>query len=305
MSSAVSNMAAFLEVNAILLSTINIIFTFVGIFLNSVVIMSLLNTERRRKLCYFMIFILACIDLVVVFIFHPLIALETISMWWFKTQFYSVELWYLIGHVFVLSLTTLLTLTLERYLALVHPFYHEKSMTKLKLTAAICLMQLPFVILYFAFLTQIQTIYIELSILTLAAVVFFAIIFLNYKIYSIVEALRQREVIILGNVNSSASENFHVTKHNFSLGKVSTCLLAVVCLCVCYCPAVIVCVLQLTGLTDLRDRRGYLYLWLDTLVTLNSSFNCVIFFYKNSTLRRHGIRIMAKCFCGGRRNGLA
>jgi hypothetical protein len=155
-----------LDVTAALLCIINIIFTFVGIFLNSVVVMSLLDSQQRRKLCYFMILILACSDLAVVVTIHPLITLETISLWWFKTAFYSIELWHLVGHVFVLSLSALLTITLERYLALVHPFYHEKSVTKSKLIAAVGLMQLPFLILYLGFLTEIQKIYIESSILS-------------------------------------------------------------------------------------------------------------------------------------------
>ena len=43
-----------------------------GIFLNSVVIISLCRSrQRRKKLCYFMILVLSCVDLAVVTITHP------------------------------------------------------------------------------------------------------------------------------------------------------------------------------------------------------------------------------------------
>ena len=64
-----------------LLCTVNTIFAFAGAILNSVVVLSLWNSHLRRKLCYFMIFILACFDLAVVVAIHPLIIFETVSCW--------------------------------------------------------------------------------------------------------------------------------------------------------------------------------------------------------------------------------
>jgi hypothetical protein len=36
-------------------------------------------------------------------------------------------------------------------------------------------------------------------------------------------------------------------------------------------------------------------LWSGTLVAMNSTFNCLIFFWRNSILRREGIKVV-KCF---------
>ena len=58
---------------------INIIFMVAGIFLNSVVIISLWRSSQlRKKLCYFMILVLSCFDLAVVTITHPLLIVSTI-----------------------------------------------------------------------------------------------------------------------------------------------------------------------------------------------------------------------------------
>ena len=52
-----------------------------GIFLNSVVIISLWRSQIGKKPCYFMIRILSCFDLLVVTVTHPLLLLSTITMY--------------------------------------------------------------------------------------------------------------------------------------------------------------------------------------------------------------------------------
>ena len=66
-------------VNIILMLVVNILFFFPGICLNSLVIVSFWRSvQLRKKLCYFMIMILSCCDLLVVLTKHPLTALAVI-----------------------------------------------------------------------------------------------------------------------------------------------------------------------------------------------------------------------------------
>ena len=66
-------------INALFLCLVNVAFMVVGIFLNTVVIISLWRSSQlRKKLCYFMILVLSCFDLAVVAIAHPLLILSTI-----------------------------------------------------------------------------------------------------------------------------------------------------------------------------------------------------------------------------------
>ena len=101
--------------NEVFLCTVNIIFTFVGIFLNSLVITSLLNSQLRRKLCYFMILFLACCDLAMVVIFHPFITVRTLLC----RRIGAVvcddleQVWQCLGHLFAFSLTSLLKMTVK------------------------------------------------------------------------------------------------------------------------------------------------------------------------------------------------
>ena len=132
--------------NAVLLCIVNIMLTFSGTILNSVVILSLWNSKLRKKLCYFMIFILACSDLAVVVVIHPWIIFRIISCWMFVD---ITERWIEYIHIlFNFSLKALLTMTLERYLALLYPFFHQKFVKKSRLMIAFVLFQLPLAILF-------------------------------------------------------------------------------------------------------------------------------------------------------------
>ena len=135
------------KLSAVFLCAVNILLIFVGIFLNSVVVLSLLGSQLRRKLCYFTILILACCDLAVVLVFHPLIIFGVISRWVFTScaeknpgeQFF---------HFFVMSLAALITMTFERYFALEHPFVHERLITRSKLMAVFVNSLIPKIIYY-------------------------------------------------------------------------------------------------------------------------------------------------------------
>ena len=289
--------------NAVLLCVVNVIFTFAGTICNSVVILSLWNSQLRTKICYFMIFILASFDLAVVAVIHPSIIFRIISCWMTVDV---IEHW--IKYIYILfdfSLTALLTMTLERYLALVYPFFHKQLVTKSRLVTAFVLFQLPFNMLCIIGLAKGNR---DKTVLTISYIVYgiflLIICVMNFQLFSVARKLRKHAVVTLGHLNgtdyeprnNSESKMFKLT---FStLRKVSTCLLAVVCLSICYVPWIVhYGIKESNGLTSEQNMNEYiLELWLVTLSALNSSLNCLIFFYKNSVLRRHGKNYFETCF---------
>ena len=67
-------------INVFRLVLVNVIFMIAGIFLNSVVIISLRRSSQlRKKLGYFMIYVLSCFDFAVVAFVHPALTASTIS----------------------------------------------------------------------------------------------------------------------------------------------------------------------------------------------------------------------------------
>ncbi len=78
-----------------------------------------------------------------------------------------------------------------------------------------------------------------------------------------------------------------------NMKNISTCSLAVGCFFFCSCPQIIYSILRLTSQTPVYDRQVLLFsLWSKTFVSMNSTFNCVIFFWRNSILRREGMKII-------------
>ena len=276
-------------INKLLLCTINILFLFSGIILNSIVIFSLMNSQLRRKLCYFMILVMACFDLAVVIVLHPAAALASLD----PSRRCPSMIW---GQLQIFSLAAMSAMTLERYLALMHPFFHQRFLTKSRLLIILVMMQLPFTVMY-GTLEMTKHVTIAGVSLALYVCVFITIFFFNYKILVVARKIRHETMAPLGQFGEHADdehEAFRSTKqHAVVLKKISTCSLAVACLTVCFLPHVLYAFLGLTGQLDDWTAASVFtfHLWIDTLTGMNSSFNCVIFFYINSTLRRHACKI--------------
>ena len=283
--------------NAALLCVVNVVFTFLGITLNSVVVISLWNSQLRRKLCYFMIFILACFDLVVVVVFHPLIIFEII-FYWTSMNFDKLAWDEYIYYLFVFSLTALLTMTLERYLALVHPFFHKASVRKSRLLTAFALFQVPCGIIYLLRANNVKRLSLPIYY-ALFGTFSLVICILNLKMLYIARTLRKRTLVTLGNSEGHDSEPLKIVNRKkfqltlASLGKISACFLAVVCLFICHVPTIVNIAFQMTKQGGLRDQRKVIAeVWAETFLAINSTLNCSIFFYKNSVLRRHGMKYL-------------
>ncbi len=106
-------------------------------------------------------------------------------------------------------------------------------------------------------------------------------LFINYKLLTIAGKSRR---------NNGVSPE---TKKTFSLKNISSCLLAVACFVVLSVP-----VFAYIGLsTDLKDsstldNAEIAALWAKTIASMNTTFNCLIFYWKNKTLRTEGIKVM-------------
>ncbi len=282
-------------VNALLLCFLNFSFMFAGIFLNSVVIISLWRSSQlRKKLCYFMILVLSCVDLIVVTVAHPLQIFWTI--FWFmeisdeqKSKFIGAHITSVALGGF--SMFALLTLSIERFLALKYPFFHQTAVTKIRL-----MLLLAFWMITFASLSLLVQFVGKMfrNVLVTVFLVFFCFVFvyLNYKMFIIAKS--KRNVVDIVPSTSTMAHSYQERKRwKLNFNNISTCSFAVGCFVVCSFPEIIYCILCLTSETLQNDRRIRLFnIWSSTLVFMNSTFNCLIFFWRNSILRREGIKIL-------------
>ena len=280
-------------INVVFLGIINIIFMIAGIFLNSVVIISLWRSRQlRKKLCYFMVLVLSCFDLAVVTITHPLAITSTIYLPE-GIQIIREKRRALISFILCgFSMCALFMLNIERFLALTCPFFHQVFVTKRRLVALLVFLSILMAGLSPLSYINIKTIMIfDILIAICISFMFFLTTYANYKMFVIAKSKRVDRHVA---PSTETSEDENRKKRILNLKSISTCSLAVGCYFLCCCPYIIyLAFILLASGKSAYDRQVLLFnLWANTFISINSTLNCVIFFWRNSVLRREGMKII-------------
>lgn len=245
-------------INALFLCLLNAFFMVAGVCLNSVVIFSLWrSTQLRKKLCYFTIFVLSCIDLTAVTIVHPVVIFSAI--FWSKKS-YSAEIEMTRTYISILlggfSIFALLTLSLERFLTLTFPFFHQSRITRSRLSLFQVFLMIILVslspLIYLdgeSFLNRLVTAFV---------VIYFCVfIYLNYKMFAIAKS-KQRENRST-HVDGVARTNHQKGKRRkLTFKNISTCCLTVSCFFICSFPPAVYTASRFASKTPSYDRHNYL-----------------------------------------------
>ena len=262
--------------NVIFLCLANFFFLIVGIAVNVVVLLCIWKSSQlRKKLCYFMIFVLSGYDLLVVLVSHPLVIISAVILFSKGSDILDknyVIFSFIVTVISCFSLLVLLILTLERYLGLAYPLFHKTSVTKRRLTFFIFIIQfLSLVLITFSHVYEVTD--IDLYTLIMAVVL---IILMNIRMFFIAKSKR----------TASAKGASNVRKYYI-------CLFALASFTVCTLPSIIYYKLIVMGRIDRTSKSALLYFfWTITLVSINSSANSIIFFWNNSVLRSEGKKII-------------
>ena len=271
--------------NLISIFVVNILFFFAGLCLNSLVIVSFWRSvQLRKKLCYFMIMVLSSCDFLVVLTNHPVTAL--ITMLWLTEKINKHPIWLeilldLSNIVIVFSVFALFVVNFDQYLATHYPIFHRTSVTKRKL------------LILFAFLVTIHAtvtatslnnlvISFDVGLLILSIIFISSMLFVNYKLFTVARKSRRNKEIP------------PEMKKSFSLKNISSCLLIVACLFVLSIPASVFIVLRGNSkeTENTLDNAQLAGLWTKTAASMNSTFNSLILYWKNKTLRNEGKRVI-------------
>jgi hypothetical protein len=176
-------------INWILLFAVNVFFFFSGICLNSLVILSFWRSvQLRKKLCYFMIMVLSCCDLLTVLTNNALMALITMS--WLTEKLDVNARWAHISmnstNIFLgFSLFALLVMNFDRYLATSYPIFHRTSVTKRRLLTLLAILNIVEVILAVMSVNDFLISY-QVYILILCILFIPPMLFINYKLFQVV-----------------------------------------------------------------------------------------------------------------------
>ena len=271
-------------INLIFILVVNILFFFSGICLNSVVILSFWRSvQLRKKLCYFMIMVLSCCDLLAVLTNNPLLAFITMS--WLTGKLDVNARWPHISlswtNVFLgFSLFALLVMNFDRYLATSYPIFHRTSVTKGRLLTLLAIQITVGVTLLLISFNDFVISH-EVFFLIFIIIIFPPMLFINYKLFAVARKSRR---------NKRISPEM---KKTFSLKNISSCLLAVACFVVLNIPVVVYIGLSITSKdSSTLDSAFIVGLWAKTITLMNSTFNCLIFYWKNKILRTEGMKVI-------------
>ena len=272
-------------INLIFIFAVNVFFFFSGICLNSLVILSFWRSvQLRKKLCYFMIMVLSCCDLLALLTNTPL--LFFVSMSWLTGKFDVNARWAYISLIWtnifiVFSLFALLVMNFDRYLATSYPIFHRTSVTMgrlLTLLAILIIVEITLKVMtvnHFVISNQVH------GLITFILVIP-AMLFINYKLFLVVRKSRK---------NKRISPDM---KKTFSLKNISSCFLVVACVVVMSIPWCVYIGLSIHSpeTKNTLENATLAGLWGKTISLMNCTFNCLIFYWKNKVLRTEGWKVL-------------
>ena len=272
-------------INLILIFTLNVLFFVSGICLNSVVILSFWrSTQLRKKSCYLMIMVLSCFDLLACLTSNPLVALTTMLALTGKLDVYPswLDISMNLSSLFVgFSLLALLVMSIDRYLGTYYPIFHRTSVTKGKLLTLLAILSILELLLELLSVNNF-VISFRTNALILFIIFFPTMIFINYKLFIIARKSRR---------NNGISPEM---KKTLSLKNISSCLLAAACILVLIIPGSVYFGLTINSkeTSTLSDTGNLARLWSRTFASMNSTCNCLIFYWKNKILRTEGMKLI-------------
>jgi hypothetical protein len=278
-------MESYYFINLIFIFALNVFFFFSGICLNSLVILNFWRSvQLRKKLCYFMIMILSCCDLLAVLTNNPLMVF--VSMSWLTGELDVNARWPHISlswtNTFLgFSCFALLVVNFDRYLATSYPIFHRTSLTKGRLLTLLATLIIVQVILRAMSVNEFVISY-QVNLIIRSIIFFPAMLFINYKLFLVVRKSRK---------NKRISPDM---KKTLSLKNISSCLLVVACLVVFSIPAFVYIGLRINSpeTRNTLDNATLAGMWARTIMLMNCTFNCLIFYWKNKVLRTEGWKVL-------------
>ena len=270
-----------LYIQLIFLCVANIIFTFSGVVLNTLVIASLWkSSQHRKKLCNFMIMVLSSFDFLAVITSHPVFALY-LAVW--STENYDLlhkmEIYAHFATLFPgFSFVTLLVMSFERYLGAYYPIFHRSSVTRRRLLTLIAILVVLHATLIIISANDWVTSTAVVTIVFMA-ILFPPFFFINYKLFTISRKVHR--------INAISSEKRTIK----NLKNINTCLLVVACVVILSIPLTSYIVFSLVEKSTTNNVR-LCYFWAGSVCAMNSTCNSLIFFWKNKVLRTEGVKIL-------------
>ena len=281
-----------LYINHIVLVVAIIILFIPTITLNAISILTILKSSQlKNKTCYFAIFLQSIADLTVGLFGIPLHLVYLSSGIGGVLDCFMADLSYkLVCMTLGASMVTLLGMTLERYIAILHPFAYNKQVTKNRILVLV-IFGVNFVILG-VLLSFVKQLLFEIAIGVTVTVMLTFTTFAYTKIYQVIARIIRSH----GTQNTPAAEENLTRKVRFlqDVKRVKSCFLVVMCyFFLSFLPVLVSFVFSFKMSAFLQEAFEN---WVITLLILNSSANSVIFFWTKTMLRQEALKMLKSIF---------
>ncbi len=274
-----------LVINHIFAIAVNGILIIPTILLNAIPIITILKSSQlKSKPCYFIILVQSFVDLAVgvfgipLFIFFLAGGLRGNANCILATLV-SRSTTLPIG----LSTSTVSVLTLERYIAILHPYAYKTQVTKKRLLIFVCF---GAVVIFSVNIFSIHFRKLLLGALVIGTLIFFSFAFAYTRIYLVVKKLARSQ----NRPHDAAAEN--VTRMKLFLRKIKqakSCFIVVICFgLLSFLPGAIA--FPFIQSFD-KHNKDAITIWCYTLLFLNSSANSLIFFWTKTMLRKEAAKL--------------
>ena len=277
-----------LLVNHFVILTANIMLVFPTILLNAVSIITIVKSSQlKSKICYFIILMESVTDLTVGLFGIPLFLIFLITGIGKISNCLIAILAYRSSVLPIgVSILTLSALTMERYIAILHPYSYSTQVTKKRILTYVCfgvVVMFGIVILSLAIEGLIKRFTMALAILF-----FTSAAYIYTKIYTVVRKLAcsKNELQDSQVVNNLTRQKMFIQE----IKQAKNCFIVVICFFfLCFLPVIVTNVVA--GSVN-KYKLQAIQNWATTLGLSNSSINSVIFFWTKTLLRKEAIKFL-------------
>ena len=282
--------------NIILACVINAILFIIGSTLNSlVVVIYSMSKQLRSNMKFFPVLVLCSVDLFTVTLVHPLFLTQAIAeavgspKCPYKVAYFSAL------YIFpVMSATTLIIMNIERYIAVLWPLWHLRSSSRKKKFMLACVFCWFVVATNFACRVY-KPRYSQVFTMVCAIIVCLIMLFVYSSMF---RAARKRSFMrrsqeISGKFTQDSKRNQMNFIHNLKIAK--TYFLVVILSLICFIPSSVV-VFAWQESEFRRSLMARVYMWTNTLLSMNSTLNCLVFFWANARLRMEAWKLWRRLF---------
>ena len=271
----------------ILLAIVPILMIFT-ILANSAYIITLWKKSALRTPSNMLLGALAMSDVLVAIVGEPLwmvyIFYSTYGQWWHNKSQYTMSSTI---YIFVLlSLFNIVSVSIDRYVAVFHPFwYHAKATCKTHLMVAIAvyaigiISSIPLAIIFMTNRRIVSYMYIALMGLSLATTSY-----CNLKIFSLLKTHTRQVTVSTNSANHETSGHFEVRRVQ-EKNKAATIAIITALFFLCYTPFTVhlaITDLDKTTYTSSEFLRSY---WTNVFVLLNSMLNPIVYYVRVRSVR--------------------